>query len=259
MIWVYVKSAPANLLLDDYPNAAVAFGLFKLRTAYAGSAIRIRRSNDNAEQDIGFSGTDLDTSAISSFVGSNSAFVTTFYDQSGNGQNWTQSTAGSQPRIVNAGTLETFFGKPTMFRNDTFIGFAGATITGTSSCMSYTVMQLNSGSSVLITEDGSSKYYATLNNGDSGSAQSNVGSPLYYKDGTLITGANRDVLYDNFISDPSILTVKDLDLSSWTNYRTNYGFGFQAKCYFSAHILYTSQSNSQSGIEGVLNDYYGIF
>jgi hypothetical protein len=43
-----------GLLLDTYPNAAVAYSLRKLRTAYSGSPIRVRRSVDNAEQDFGF-------------------------------------------------------------------------------------------------------------------------------------------------------------------------------------------------------------
>ena len=41
-------------LLDTYPNAAAAYSVRKLRTAYTGSAIRVRRSSDNAEQNIGF-------------------------------------------------------------------------------------------------------------------------------------------------------------------------------------------------------------
>jgi hypothetical protein len=42
-------SGGVNLLLDDYPNAAVAYSLRKLRTDYTGNSIRVRRSSDNAE------------------------------------------------------------------------------------------------------------------------------------------------------------------------------------------------------------------
>ena len=96
-------------VLDTYPNASAAYSLRKLRAAYAGSAVRVRRSNDNAESDIGFTALgDFDSSALSTFVGANSAFIVTWYDQSGNGYNATQSTAAVQPRIVNAGTTQTF-------------------------------------------------------------------------------------------------------------------------------------------------------
>lgn len=61
-----------SYLLDTYSGAAAAYSLRKLRTAYTGNAIRVRRSSDNTSQDIGFNadGT-LDTTAMLSFVGSN--------------------------------------------------------------------------------------------------------------------------------------------------------------------------------------------
>jgi hypothetical protein len=93
-------------LLDIYPNAAAAYSLRKLRSAYTGNAIRVRRSNDNAEQDIGFLNEVLDTAALLSFVGANNGFVTTWYDQSGNGLNVIQTSSTNQPRIVNSGVVE---------------------------------------------------------------------------------------------------------------------------------------------------------
>lgn len=94
-----------SLLLDTYPNAAVAYSLRKLRTAYTGSAIRVRRSSDNAEQDIAFSGNDLDTASMLTFVGAGNGFVTTWYDQSTNANNSTQATAANQAQIVSSGSL----------------------------------------------------------------------------------------------------------------------------------------------------------
>lgn len=61
----------ASLLLDTYTGAAVAYSLRQLRTAYTGAAIRVRRSSDNAEQDINFVGGDLDTQGLLDFVGYN--------------------------------------------------------------------------------------------------------------------------------------------------------------------------------------------
>jgi hypothetical protein len=98
--------AAANLLLDDYSGAAAAYSIRKLRTAYTGNCIRVRRSNDNTEQDIGFTSLgDLDTATLKTFVGANSGFVTTWYDQSGDTLNLRQSTAANQPNIVNAGVI----------------------------------------------------------------------------------------------------------------------------------------------------------
>lgn len=96
-----VSVTQTPLLLDLVTGAAAAYSLRKLRTAYAGSAVRVRRSSDSAEQDIGFtSAGDFDTSAFSSFVGGGSGYVKTWYDQSGNGINVSQATAGQQPQIV---------------------------------------------------------------------------------------------------------------------------------------------------------------
>ena len=102
--------------LDAYPGATVAYSLRKLRVGYTGSAIRVRRSSDNAEQDIGFSGNgDLNTSSLLSFVGlGNNGFVKTWYDQSGNGIDATQASNSAQPQIVSGGTMITRNGKSTM-------------------------------------------------------------------------------------------------------------------------------------------------
>lgn len=105
-------AAPATLLLDAYPSAAAAYSVRKLRTAYTGSAIRVRRSSDNAEQDIGFSGANLDTTSLTSFCSGTNGFVTTWYDQSGNGIDATQTTASNQPQIVSAGSVINVNSKP---------------------------------------------------------------------------------------------------------------------------------------------------
>ena len=96
-------------------QGAAAYSLRKLRNAYTGNAIRVRRSSDNAEADIGFaSNGDLDTAALLAHVGSGNGFVTTWYDQSGNARNATQATAANQPQIVSNGAIETQNGKPAL-------------------------------------------------------------------------------------------------------------------------------------------------
>jgi hypothetical protein len=108
-----IASQRNRLLLDQYTGAAAAYSLRKLRSGYTGSAIRVRRSSDNTEQDIGFtSAGNLDESALTTFVGANNGFVVTWYDQSGNSKNATQSTAGSQPQIVSSGSILTTNSKP---------------------------------------------------------------------------------------------------------------------------------------------------
>lgn len=94
-------------LLDTYSGAAAAYSAARrLSSTYTGALIRVRRSSDNTEQDIGYNGSNvLDESALTSFVGANNGFVTTWYDQSGNALNVTQTTAANQPQIVSSGTV----------------------------------------------------------------------------------------------------------------------------------------------------------
>jgi hypothetical protein len=107
-------------LLDSFSGASAAYSLRNLSSAYTGPLIRVRRSNDNVERDIfGTFRGDLDLAALTSFVGANSGFVTTWYDQSGTGRHATQATAASQPRIVNAGAVDTQNGKPAVWFDGT--------------------------------------------------------------------------------------------------------------------------------------------
>lgn len=110
-----------------------AYSLRKVRNAYAGSSIRVRRSSDNTEQDIGFTTIgDLDTAALLTFVGANNGFVTKFYDQSGNTLDLSQSTQANQPQIVSSGAVvEISTSRPTMQfdgSNDILIPGGNATI-----------------------------------------------------------------------------------------------------------------------------------
>jgi hypothetical protein len=58
-------------LLDTYPNATVAFSVRKLKSNYSGYCMKVRRSGDDSELDIGFSGGLIDSSALLTFIGEN--------------------------------------------------------------------------------------------------------------------------------------------------------------------------------------------
>jgi hypothetical protein len=141
-------------LLDVYPSASSAYSVRLLRGArYDNALLRARRSSDNAEVDVFVdsnfqlslssnitsrtSGTTLGT-----WAGANSAFVTTWYDQSGNNNNATQTTAANQPSIVVSGVLQTNLGKAALQFSGT-TGFQ-ATVNWTNLFATYTVARLNS-------------------------------------------------------------------------------------------------------------------
>lgn len=89
-----------------FSTPAAAYSLRKLKSAYTGPAIRLRRASDNAEADInflgftGFTGAPLDTAAANAHCAATTCFIATWYDQSGNARHWVQATAAAQPQYV---------------------------------------------------------------------------------------------------------------------------------------------------------------
>ena len=100
---IKLESVPPSFL-DTYSGAVAAYSLRKLSLDYSGDAILVRRASDNATQAIGFSGNQLDTATLESFCNGTDGFVTTWYDQSGNGNDAAQASASSQPKIVSSGS-----------------------------------------------------------------------------------------------------------------------------------------------------------
>jgi hypothetical protein len=95
-----------NLLFDLYGTAKLGWSARRLSSTYTGPCLRVRRSSDNAEQDIGFVNDYLDTAAIATFCSGTNGFVTTVYGQDSTGLNATQTTVSSQPRICLAGVVD---------------------------------------------------------------------------------------------------------------------------------------------------------
>lgn len=110
-----LSGAGGALLLDLFgTNILAAYSLRKLSSTYTGDAVRVRRTSDNAEQDIGFDGSNnLDTSALTTFLGSDDGFLAKWYDQSGNSRDGAQTNANKQIRIATGGTIETKNSLPT--------------------------------------------------------------------------------------------------------------------------------------------------
>lgn len=127
MFWALNRG---TYLLDQIPtaSASVAYSVRKLKKAYTGPAMRVRRVNIFADAvgDVAFDASGVvsansivtvttaggglsvgDKVTFSSFYSGTSAYVVTWYDQSGNARHVTQTTTSQQPRIVSGGTLET--------------------------------------------------------------------------------------------------------------------------------------------------------
>lgn len=102
-------STPA--LLDSVSAAAAAYSLRNLFAGSTTAVVRVRRSNDNAEQD--FNGAQVLDGSLAAFVGAgNNGFVRTWYDQSGSGRHVGQATTSLQPSIVSSGSVLLLNGLP---------------------------------------------------------------------------------------------------------------------------------------------------
>jgi len=91
-------------ILNNVTDAAAAYSVRQIKSDYTGYCMKVRRSSDDTELDIGFLNRALDTVSLLAFVGAGDGFVSTLYDQSGNGIDITIAEA-LQPQIVDAGTL----------------------------------------------------------------------------------------------------------------------------------------------------------
>lgn len=124
----YKSKLGYEYILDTVPGASLALSLRKLRSAYAGYCIRIRRSSDNAELDIGFVNNWVDIATILTFIGTGSGYIVTWYDQSGNGNNALQTVATAQTLFVADAGVELNNLPVIRFVSNDFFNFSGFSI-----------------------------------------------------------------------------------------------------------------------------------
>lgn len=186
-------------LLDIVKNPSIAYGLRKL-SSKAALAIRVRRSTDNAETDIGFSGKSLDTATLLGFVGAGNGFIVKWYDQSGNDNHAVQNTAGYQPLIVSAGTYQSGI----LFNNSDMYLDAGTVFNNKLKSSTFVNLVLNNLSTNRIL-DKNTKLLYTTSVGKIGFGQNySSGDGLWTTDNTLSISTK----YGLFASYTGITTEK---------------------------------------------------
>ena len=260
-------------LLDAYPNAAAAYSLRKLRAAYMGNAIRVRRASDNTEQDINFTSTGaLDTTSLTTFCSGTNGFVKTWYDQSGNSRDATQTTLSNQPQIVTSGTIMTKNSKPYLYAS----GNMFFSPINTNYVSIFTIFSADSGGLKSILGDiGATITYFTYNNyigqlgkmvqGYKNTGSIAVSSTFAYEQNTLkllqIEDVGTGFYPNNYINNQLNTTggtttdVKNVNTSIFSNLAAR---NFNGYC--SEIIFYnSSQLSNQTPISNNINSYYGIY
>lgn len=284
-----------SFLLDTYSSAAAAYSVRKLRSAYTGYAMIVRRTVSATTVACGVSfdvnnAVSLDSPITITFGSSSStnlgefvkasgyanpdslvsavsAFVNTWYDQSGNTNDFTQSTAANQPRIINNGVLELNSLKATV--NSNVGSLIGLTATGAVGKTIFTVAEVDTQTTVnylLSSSVGGLFYNGSLAgvNGlggfDGTNARSLTGEDL-----------NRHLGYFNLKSS-KLFAAKDgaseSDLGSFGVASFTFNGMFQrgglSFLDFLGNaqeiVVYNSdQTSNKSGIETNINNYYGIY
>jgi hypothetical protein len=153
------RRGPRFLLDQILVPAAVAYSSRRL-SASATLANRVRRSSDNAENNFGFLGENLDTASLLAHCTGGDGLTTTVYDQSGNGRNLTQITAVNQPSIVTAGVVNTQNGRP-------LINFDGAgDVLNSATGVANTIMAGRAFTAIHVTFSSSGGFGVSGNNAD---------------------------------------------------------------------------------------------
>jgi hypothetical protein len=264
----------SNLLLDTYSGAAAAYSLRKLRSAYTGSAIEVR-NDSGTHLDIGFVDNELDTATLLTHCGSGNGTVSKWYDQSGNGNDASQTTVANQPQIVNSGSVILDNGKPAV-QFDGIDDYFDLTTSITTEDIQYSVIELMkrpniSASSVsfanidqpyvnVIIGGANTIYFSRPLSGVNGKFEtgtnSNYNQQLLFaidnKTSNLLTYSNGNLII-NGLKTGSLKTIYDFDKIGLRS--TSYNKGTKQEL-----IIYLSeQSSNRTGIEDNINSHYNIY
>lgn len=278
---------PSTLLLDLYPNAAAAYSLRQLRTGVT-NVVRVRRDNDNAEQD--FTATGVSDGTLAAWVGAgNWGFVRTWYDQSGNNRNAGQGTNDRQPKLVANGVVLTENGTPSIDFNATTNNYLTADLVATafasanrplSSFCVYRHDRANATEEVyafgkngsgttdyLLTRNNFTGQYRLAGNG-SGTTVSLVGGAISATDQVLRTEILLSITASTYINGSVVAGIDnaafnvpnvafdEFDIGNWNEP----GYITPIDGRFAELILYPSdQSANRAAIEANINAHYSIY
>lgn len=208
-----------------------------LKGSFIGSdVVLVRRSSDNAQQ--GFTVDEITDGTLETWVGAgNDGLVVTLYDQSGNGNDRTISTASWQYYLVSSGTLNTDSnGNPKMlttastsqvpFGNTTFnLGDTNGSFTMVS--QEFRGQSFNRYWATLrqgISTNISAGFYALRGDvlGSTSTANAGVGTPTFYVNNVDQGSYNTGDVYTQIGNTEAITELLDIDFSANAGWLTNF-------------------------------------
>jgi hypothetical protein len=239
------------------PGATVAYSLRKLNSLYNGPLLTIRRDSDNAETNIGFYRYTLDTQAISNFAGAGSAYVKTWYDQSGNGNNQQQLTTTAQPLIYSSGSLITEGAQPAVYFTSSYTTLSVNSVNLPQPYSMFRVMRR-------LVADGKTSAYiltpsVTLASVSTGTNRVNAGLLAPYGSPSLLI----QILYNSFNSSSSLGVINNI-LNATINPGTNawsgsIQFNNNREFTLQEYILYPNEQPNYQQAINYTNYFYRVY
>jgi hypothetical protein len=251
-----------------------------LNTDYVGDAVVVRRASDNATQSISFVDGELDVDTLNTFCSGTDGFITTWFDQSGNGYDAAQTIASEQPQIydsINGIVLEN--GKPATL-------FNGSNAMQASSIDSSEIITTNAENTFVsvIKQDGTEErstlasfspevvryvIYSKFNDsifydaGDNTTNRLQTPTPTGWDDNQHLLFLSSSLTLQEINVDSQQLAA-DTSQTTILNGSVSLIIGTRLNVYFKGLIqeiiIYNSdQSSNRTGIETNINNFYSIY
>jgi hypothetical protein len=186
-------------------------------------------------------------------------YITTWYDQSGNNINFTQTTANSQPRIINSGNLETVNGKAAIYFDGTDDSMT-STMNVSFSVSLFEVFKINDPVNFVVNTL-AGNYNLAGQNGGTNPPDGGLTVLSRYKNSVLTTTTTQTQVYSTYNTNTQILSTQFISLG---NNLTSFGVSnfpsWPLTGHFQEIVLYSSsQTSNRTGIESNINTYYSIY
>lgn len=185
------------------------------------------------------------------------AYVTTWYDQSGNAVDATQSAASRQPKIAVQGAYLGYV------ENINTLSISVATLNSNYSYVagqrftSFIVGQ-QFGSAVFGGTNSSSAFYGVAEDGSTSNATSKFDNVSYFGNGDSVANVREDIA--SLMVNTALLTTKAqllVGISSET-LAIGYTSGYFNNCRFKEYIIYNNQSVNREEVEAYIMEHYNL-
>ena len=261
--WEEVTAAPAftGLLNETYGSGAEAAYSTRRLNGNVTECMVIRRASDSTTTTIGFDGSgNIDEAAITTFCTGTSCTVYQWLDQSGNGNDF-ENTTGSHELLIYSGsavtkengravvksTSQSFMDIQTPLTGADYDLFAVAKPEETSGSPLIHSFLFGDIGDVFFTQDNGPVDY-----------NRDVGSTTDYIDGTAFAGTTRADLHNQIHLKQSMLTSLNVNLSSAT--KTKLGlypdYNFHSYSYQELILFSSDKSSVRTDIEENIGDYF---